>query len=155
MSYVEARGYQYSKSKAYAQGNVLYKPEGEHAELTVGKKHYQCKNDGIAAKFEKAKFEGVSFRALGNEPYWTLEFISDKEAVLTTNLGQNKTHFGVKERFEGKNFTDYKMLSKHNTLFVRIENRRCFDTMVDRSYESTVYLNFDTHELRGCGMALF
>ena len=112
-------------------------------------------NDGIAARFEKAKFEGVSFRAIGNEPGWTLEFLSDKEVLLITNLGQDKTLFTVEEHYEAKNSTEYKLRSKHNSLYVRIEKRLCFDTMVEGSYESTVYLNFDGHELRGCGKALY
>jgi len=143
------------ENKHYIAKGVRYKLKGFKAELTVVQKHYHCQNDGIAARFEKAKFEGVSFRAIGNEPSWTLEFLSDKEVLLITNLGQDKTNFVVQEHYEANNSTEYKLRSKYNSLYVRIENRVCFDTMVERSYESTVYLNFDGHELRGCGKALY
>ena len=115
----------------------------------------ESENDGIAATFERAKLNGVTFRAIGNEPGWILDIISEEEVMLHTNLGQDKTMFKVVTTYKEKNVTEYKMKSENNTLFVRIENRVCKDTMVDRSYASTVYMNFDGHELRGCGKALY
>ncbi len=112
-------------------------------------------NDGIAATFERAKLNGVAFRAIGNEPGWILEISSDKEVLFLTNLGQDKTYFEVIDKFSEHDSTEYKMRSKQNFLLVRIEKRRCQDTMVDRVYESTVYINFDGVYMKGCGKALF
>ena len=112
-------------------------------------------NDGIAATFERAKHNGVAFRAIGNEPGWILEITSDKEVLFLTNLGQDRTHFEVIEKFSDYNSTEYEMRSQYNVLYIRIENRRCQDTMVDRVYESTVYINFDGVNMTGCGKALF
>ena len=112
-------------------------------------------NDGITAAFERARSEGVLFRAIGNEPGWILEISSDKEVLFLTNLGQDKTHFEVIDKFSEYDSTEYKMRSKQNFLLVRIEKRRCQDTMVDRVYESTVYINFDGVYMKGCGKALF
>ena len=152
---VQTLAKQEGENKYYVAKGVSYKLKGFKSELTVDQKYYNCLNDGIEARFEKAKFDGVLFRAIGNEPGWILEFLSDKEVLLITNLGQNRTTFTVEERYEAKNSTEYRLKSKHNSLYIRIENSLCFDTMVDRSYESRVYLNFDGHELRGCGKALY
>ncbi len=111
-------------------------------------------NNGIAAVFERARAEGVLFRAIGNEPGWILEISSDKEVLFLTNLGQDRTHFEVIEKFSEYGATEYKMRSKHNFLLVRIEKRRCRDTMVDRVYESTVYINFDGVYMKGCGIGV-
>ena len=140
---------------AYAVGDVLYRPTGEDATLTVGKKRYSCHNDRVAAKFERAKFRGVAFRAIGNEPGWVLEIIPDREVRFITHLGTLTTYFKIEQHYEMHNSTEYKLRSKNNLLYLRIEKRRCFDTMSGREYESSVYLNFDGNELRGCGKGLF
>lgn len=97
----------------------------------------------------------VAFRAMGNEPGWILEITSDKEVLFITDLGQDKTHFEVKKKFLDDSSTEYEMHSNYNVLHVRIEKRRCKDTMADRVYESTVYINFDGVNLKGCGNALY
>ena len=112
-------------------------------------------NDGITATFEKAKLDGVAFRAIGNEPSWILEIISDYKVVLITNHGENRTVFKVIEKYSDAVSMEYKLFSKHNTMYVRIENRVCQDTMVKRTYRSTVYINFDGVNLQGCGKSLY
>ena len=139
----------------YSVDNIVYWSKGYEATLDDGKEKYHCKNDGIAATFERAKHKGVAFRAIGNEPGWILEITSDKEVLFLTNLGQDRTHFEVIEKFSDYNSTEYEMRSQYNVLYIRIENRRCQDTMVDRVYESTVYINFDGVNMTGCGKALF
>ena len=105
--------------------------------------------------FAEVKEKEVAFRAVGNEPGWVLEIISDKKVLFITNLGQDKTHFEVIEKFSDYGSIEYKMRSENNILHVRIENRRCQDTMFERVYESTVYINFDEVNMKGCGKALF
>jgi len=144
-----------SKEKTYEHDEVRFIPKGYKATLVENKKRYTCENDGIAATFEKAKLSGVAFRAIGNEPSWILEIVSEKEVVLITNLGESKIAFKVVETFSDDYSTEYKMLSQHNTMFVRIENRVCQDTMVERTYASTVYINFDGVNMQGCGKALY
>ena len=139
----------------YTSDNTVFSYNGHKATLRVDKEHYSCQNDGITATFEKAKLDGVAFRGIGNEPGWVLEITSDKEVVLITNLGENTTTFEVTEKYLGTHATEYKMKSIHNTLFVRIENRECKDTMVDKTYESTVYINFDGINMQGCGKSLY
>ena len=144
-----------SSDVVYLSKQISYLYEGSKSTLTVDKKVYNCSNDAIAATFEKAKLSGVAFRAIGNEPGWILEMISDKEVVFLTSLGTVKTAFTVVEKFSDGYSMEYKMKSTYNTLFVRIENRECKDTMVDRTYESMVYINFDGVNMQGCGKALY
>ena len=144
-----------NKSFSYSVEDITYSYKGIEADLSVAQKRYHCKNDGIAATFERAKFDGVSFRAIGNEPGWILHIMPDNKVVFITNHGRVKTHFKVEKQFSEKNATEFRLRSKNNLLYLRIENRICRDTKTDRSYESSVYLNFDGHELRGCGQSLF
>ena len=141
--------------QTYRVEGATYTYQGAQADLSVAKNRYHCKNDGIAATFERAKFEGVSFRAIGNEPGWILNIMPDNKVVFIINHGKVKTHFKVEKQFSEKNATEFRLRSKNNLLYLRIENRVCRDTMTDRIYESSVYLNFDGHELRGCGKSLF
>ncbi|MGB6018081.1 MAG: MliC family protein [Sulfurimonadaceae bacterium] len=144
-----------ASGEKYSVGDVLLWSKGYEAVLNVGTKEYRCKNDGISAIWERAKLSGVAFRAIGNEPGWILEITSDKKVMFLTNLGQDKTYFEIIEKFSDHNSTEYEMRSQNNVLHVRIENRPCQDTMVDRVYESTVYIAFDGVNLRGCGRALY
>jgi len=143
------------RGKGYGSKQLFFTYIGWDANLSIGKKRYQCKNDGIEARWERAKFEGVAFRAIGNEPGWSLEIYDDSKILFHTNHGKDTTLFTVEEKYSNITSTEYKLRSKENTFYVRIEGRKCFDTMLERSYESTVYLNFDGHELRGCGKALY
>ncbi len=152
---VKAMQQQSASGVKYSVDNIVYWSKGYEATLDVGKKRYRCKNDGIAATFERAKLSGVAFRAIGNEPGWILEITSDKQVLFLTNLGQDKTYFEVIEKFSDYSSTEYEMHSNNNVMHVRIENSRCRDTMVDRVYESTVYINFDGVNMKGCGKALF
>ena len=152
---VKATQHKSASGVKYSVDNIVYRSKGYEATLDVGKKRYRCKNDGIAATFERAKLNGVAFRAIGNEPGWILEITSDKQVLFLTNLGQDKTYFEVIEKFSDYSSTEYEMHSNNNIMHVRIENSRCRDTMVDRVYESTVYINFDGVNMKGCGKALF
>lgn len=139
----------------YTVDNIIYWRKGSEAALDEGKRKYRCENDAVAAAFERAKLNGVGFCAIGNEPGWILEITSDKEVSFLTNLGQERTDFEVTEKFSDYSSTEYEMRSENNILLVRIENRQCQDTMIDRTYESTVYINFDGVNMKGCGKALF
>jgi len=71
-----------------------------------------------------------------------------------TNHGENLTAFKVTEKYLGYETIEYKMHSQNNIMFVRVEARLCYDQKRQRSYEHSVYINFDGYELRGCGKAL-
>ena len=144
-----------NEHQTYSAEGVSYRYKGAEADLSMAKNSYHCQNDGIAATFERAKFEGVAFRAIGNEPGWILNIMPDNKVVFITNLGKDKIHFKVEKQVSDKNSIEYRLRSNHNLLFLRIESRVCKDTMADREYESSVYLNFDGNELRGCGKGLF
>ena len=105
--------------------------------------------------FAETKEMDVGFRAFGNEPGWILTIVSDKSAHFFTNAGEDKTEFEIIERFSAYGAVEYKMRSINNQLHVRIEKRRCQDTINDKLYKSTVYINFDGVNMKGCGKALF
>ena len=141
-------------SKQYKADKILYEVEGEEANLTISGKYYRCGNDSVAAAFKRAELEGVVFRAVGYLPEWVLEISSDKKVHFVTNHGENLTAFKVTEKYLGYETIEYKMHSQNNIMFVRVEARLCYDQKRQRSYEHSVYINFDGYELRGCGKAL-
>ncbi|MEN8146580.1 MAG: hypothetical protein ABFR02_03085 [Campylobacterota bacterium] len=98
---------------------------------------------------------GAVFQAVGNEPGWALKIMSDKKVLFLTNSGETKTYFEITEKLSDHSSTEYKTHSQNNLLYIRIENRRCQDTMAEKRYESTVYINFDGVNMKGCGEALF
>ena len=152
---VKAKQVSSVEGSKYRVNEILYWYKRDEARLKIGTKKFHCKNDSVAAAFEKAKFEGVAFRAIGNQPDWILEITADEKVVLITNHGESKIAFKVLEKFSDNVSTEYKLVSTYNTMYIRIENRVCNDTMVDRIYDSTVYINFDGVNMQGCGKSLF
>ena len=49
--------------------------------------------------FAEVKEKRAIFQAVGNEPGWVLEIISDKKMLFLTNGGESKTHFEITEKF--------------------------------------------------------
>lgn len=139
----------------YRSERVRFVPEEMNTTIVIGDVQYHCQNSPEEAVWEAAKLQGVAFRALGNRPAWVLELLSDKELRFLTNFGRDIIRFKVIESYSEPNAAEYKLRSQHNTLFLRIEKRTCQETLTGERYESTVYLNFDGKELRGCGRALY
>lgn len=64
------------KGARYADGIFELWIEGQQAQLgETGGPLRSCRNDPRRAVWERAKLDGVDFRAVGNEPGWSLEML--------------------------------------------------------------------------------
>lgn len=91
-----------------------------------------------------------SFRASGNEPFWSLE-ISDAELTLVTHLGERRLTAPVAAPETAEGLTRYRVDAEGRALEVRIADRICADTMTGMPRPHTVVVVLDGEELAGCG----
>ena len=140
----------------FRDGQYLVSVEGEEAivESPTGR-FTGCRNNRRLAIWEGAKLRGVDFRATGNEPGWFME-ISGDSILVVADYGELIASFPTPTPVEdaANRQTTFETASGEHVLLVRLEGRRCQDTMADDTYETTVRIRLDDRELLGCGMAL-
>ena len=141
----------------YREGQITYWNKGHEALLEINDvKYLNCYNNRSKAIWEDAKFRGVDFRAVGNEPGWNLEIISSERIVFVSNYGQERYMFitTAPSIDQQKRTTVYTAKNDKHDLSVMIVGRRCRDTMRGDVMETTVTVILDDKTYQGCGKAL-
>lgn len=141
----------------YSDGKITFWSKGEEALLILSQlEQYNCRNNRVAAIWEHAKLNGVSFRAVGNEPGWHLEIYTGDRIVLVTDYGEARYEFAAPEPETDPRArtTTYRVRGEGRELTILIEGRPCQDTMSGEEFESTVTVILDDRTLSGCGRAL-
>lgn len=93
---------------------------------------------------------GAGYRAAGNEPFWLLRF--DETTMEFTNLGDPDTI--VVARPTAENLADgWRFAATHDgdPFIVRIEERRCNDSMSGRPFPHTAEVTAGGRTFSGCG----
>ncbi len=141
----------------YTDGNVTFWSKGEEAMLVLkDTTHKNCRNNRRKAVWEHAKLNGVDFRAVGNEPGWTLEISNNVGIVMTTDYGQK--HY----RFDADSITSeavllttvYKARSADDQIEILLTAKRCTDTMSNETLPVSVSVQLNEKSYDGCGKAL-
>jgi putative lipoprotein len=141
----------------YRDGQVTYWNKGHEALLEIeDAKHLYCKNNQAEAIWEDAKFRGVDFRAVGNEPGWNLEIIRGEKIVFVGDYGQERYAFftAAPSIDQQARTTVYTAQNDRHELSVTIVGRPCRDTMGGEVFETTVTVILDGKAYQGCGKAL-
>lgn len=101
-----------------------------------------------------AKLRGVSFRALGQEPPWTLEITDGEKILLTMGYEQKSTFYPYVIPTVNQQMRRTIFLMKDQDLEIVIEGKVCADIMSGEKFDVTVYITLHGKELKGCGRAL-
>lgn len=144
-----------SSGTLYQEADVEFWIQGDEAALTVAHQQYlNCAQRPEQVPWEDARRRGVNFRAVGNEPGWSLEIRDGQHLLLVTDYGMQRvvtpdpglTREGAARR--------YHAVTESADLTVEIVDETCFDTMADASYPSQVTATLNGQVLRGCGRDL-
>ena len=141
----------------YRENQIIYWSKGDEALLEFENvKYLKCKNNHTVAIWEDAKFRGVDFRAVGNEPGWNLEIIKSEKIVFFGNYGQERFEFIATDPSvdQKTRTTVYSAQTEEHEIAVRIVGRSCRDTMSGEAFETTVTVILDAKKYHGCGKAL-
>jgi uncharacterized membrane protein len=119
---------------------------------TAGSQLHVCHNDRRRAIWEKAKLDGVDFRAIGNEPGWVLEIQQRSRVVLVTDNGAKRVELPLPPPREDRDARTTRW--KAGELQIEAIGRPCNDSMSGEAFESEVIVTWQGRTLRGCGRAL-
>ncbi|MDH3915303.1 MAG: MliC family protein [Chromatiales bacterium] len=141
----------------YQGDNILIWSKGEEATIEIdGLRRTGCVNNKARAAWVRARLTGVDFRALGNEPGWTLEIDEGHGVVLVTDYGQTRHAFGPPERLavEDAGRTVYQVSNGQEELEAVLLDSPCRDDMSGEPYPVQVRLVLSGRSYRGCGQWL-
>jgi len=145
-----------ASGEKYQSTEYLFWSKGSGALLeTTGGKRRQCANNPARAIWEAARLNGVDFRAVGNEPGWSLELGEDLLA-LETDYGASRYEFRTPQadvNVDAK-LTRYQVTENGQKLLLELKGQRCTDTMSGETFPTRVSATLNGRVLRGCGRAL-
>lgn len=141
----------------FSDGASTYWSKGEQASFVLpGRTYPGCRNNRALAIWEDAKFRGVDFRAVGNEPGWHLEIFDGEKVVFTHNYGQERHEFSFVPPMSdpASRTSRYQLRNAGHSLLITLAGRSCSDSMSGESFQTHVALLFDGIAYAGCGRAL-
>lgn len=139
----------------YQEGEVIFWTKGDEATLFLnGQQHPDCQLVPGRAPWEDARRRGVNFRAVGNEPGWSLEIRDGAQILYVGDYGMNRVMTPDPGAQSVTNGRIYHAITESNDLIVEVVDEACTDTMKGDSFPAQVTVTLNGETLRGCGMAL-
>lgn len=94
---------------------------------------------------------GISFKAMGNEPFWHV-IIKEKEITFSTNIGKNETFlYENAKRYHKSNIIEV-VNDLNNKIYIIISDEPCFDSMSGKNFGNRVKLIYnESLTYYGCG----
>jgi uncharacterized membrane protein len=95
--------------------------------------------------------DAISFKAMGNEPFWSIH-IKEKEISFSTNIGQSERFiYKNAQRYHKSNIIDI-VNDSNNKIYIIISDEPCFDSMSGKNFGNRVKLIYnDSLTYYGCG----
>jgi membrane-bound inhibitor of C-type lysozyme len=147
---ISASGVRY----ADAGENMVFWTKGDTATLErVGSAAVRCQERRAESLREDARLRGVIYRALGNEPGWTLEIGPQTRLDWVTNYGAERHVFVESSAVVTPDGISYTATQHSNSIKVTIRAERCVDDG-DVAYDYTALVEFRGTTLRGCASKL-
>ena len=146
-----------ANSPKFSDGRITFRPKANLTILDTGQEVYNhCRNNRAEAIWEDAKFRGVSFRAVGNEPGWQIEITHGAHILYVGDYGITRHEFQTPAPLVDQQTgeTTYRVKVTGHDVTIVLKGQRCRDTMSDEEFDAKVTVIFDGRELRGCGRAL-
>jgi len=141
----------------FSNGSATFWNKGKSAIFESTTQIYKnCTNNRAQAIWEHAKLNGVDYRAVGNEPSWSLEITHDQITIFTSHYGQDRYEFETSKPLinTAAHTREYQLQNSSHKLSISLSAKPCKDTMSDQSFSSTVSVRLDNKKFTGCGKAL-
>lgn len=138
----------------YVGESVEFWSKGREAMLKAGGITTHCEIDDQATLLEDARIRGVSLKAHGNEPPWTLELFTEGPSVLTTGYDAVAHRFTASAPEDVGGFERYRGEVDGQPVEVRVGEGPCPDSMADIEHELRVEVELGNALLKGCGNRL-
>lgn len=139
---------------ANADESTVFWTKGGSATLErKGAAAVQCSERRADSLWADARARGVVYRALGNEPGWTLETGPAGRVVFVTNWGQDRHVFQDAIESPAPGGTMFRGTHGADSIKVTVTAEPCVDEG-DLEFDHTAVVEFGGRTLRGCGRRL-
>lgn len=136
----------------YEEGDISFWSKGSEVMLMVVDQSYQnCRLQPARVPWEDARRRGVDFRAVGNEPGWTLEIQSGRQLLFVYGYGIQRVLVSDPVEENAGTTRVYTGASGGRELRVEIVEQACVDTMSDDQFSNRTVVVFDNQRFEGCG----
>ena len=139
----------------YADGRgTEFWGKADEAMLTLdGERQPDCQRSAAASPWETARARGAAFRAIGNEPGWSVEVASGDRPALHAELDFGARRIEVTsaaataEGWRGET-------ADGSEVVLEIRREECRDTMSGQAFPASARLRVGDASWRGCGRFL-
>ncbi len=139
----------------FVDGDVMFHSKGDEAVLDLGSRRYVgCRLNRARGPWEEARRRGVDFRAVGQEPGWTLEIRHDRNMLMEADYGTRRVLLPTPFPEPTDEGERYVAEDENHSMTVDIQLDHCTDSMSGAAFSNTVTVLLDGREYRGCGEAL-
>ncbi len=106
------------------------------------------------APWDASRAAGYTFRAVGQEPGWTVEIAPDAPLRALLDYGERELLLPVRSVTRDGPRTTYHAASDDAELWVSVDATPCADAMSGEPMSHSVSVRVDSRELHGCGRQL-
>jgi heat shock protein HslJ len=140
----------------YAAAGVTFWSEGDEASLETPFGSYRgCRSRPAATPWEESRLLGYEFRAIGQEPGWTLEIDEGRSIRFIGDYGERRVHTPAPEpEHDLAGRVTYRAKTEGADLVVAIQRTDCEDVMSGAAMTHDVTVVVNGAEYRGCGRVL-
>ncbi|MCB1700739.1 MAG: MliC family protein [Pseudomonadales bacterium] len=139
----------------YQEEDIEFWSKGDEAMLTVGSQQYfNCAQMPQRVPWEDARRRGVDFRAVGNEPGWSLEIQDGRQLLFVGDYGMQRVATPDPGAQAQGDVRSWHAITESADLRVEVVEQPCADTMADEVYPSAVRVTLNGEMFQGCGRNL-
>ena len=141
----------------FSDGSGTLQIEGDEVSLELGDEIYRGRQSRpTQAVREAAQLRGGDFRAVGDEPGWSLDIAHGGSILFINNYGEDQHVFTTPEPVINQQFGTriYLVQDADHTMTIILRDQQCNDDMSGEPFDTAVTLVFDGKRLKGCGKAL-
>jgi putative lipoprotein len=139
----------------YEGAGRLFWSKGDTALLEIeGRRYVDCRSNPRRAPWADAALRGIDFRALGNEPGWSLEVDERNHIRLVTDYGERSLYLPAPAPSFAGGVVRYQVQTKEHDLRLEIEPQACQDSMSGEAFEAGVRVRLNDEQFQGCGRYL-
>ena len=142
--------------RRHARNEVSLRFEGDDAaHLTVGLESHVCTRKAWAGPWADARARGAAFRAVGQEPGWTVEVVPGGALTAVLDYGERTIELPAPAMtpLDG-GARGYQAEGDGVVVQLVIEPLVCFDAMSGHVHPETATLAVDGQRYYGCGVPL-
>lgn len=139
----------------YEGDGVVFWSKGSSATLDLGSRILgSCELNQARVPWEEARRRGVDFRAIGQEPGWSLEVQHGGKMLFISGYGASRILLPTPEPDIEEDLVVYTVTTERHDMQVEITVEHCQDTMSGEVFENSVHISLDDKNYQGCGLAL-